>query len=243
MLSNTSIVSFDGEALNSVCPSVPVPSLCQLKLIQDPEQKLVALSAFYIMQATGLPAFSQQQLEDVLGCSVEILDFPFLCLWENQLSVDWSKVAEFGSAPKKITKGLMDSHVLPAYNEYAPEAWPRCRKSNDARIKYADRLYQDCKRNIDTVVIVIKICGAYAKLDPWFSGQQSGRSGNCYKGSFPTMFRDRRYQDWVDWMRDRGVNADAIHSCNLSDAHAQLAIKEVSSAQAAHDHLVAMGLL
>lgn len=105
------------------------------------------------------------------------------------------------------------------YNASKPDRWPRCEKSNASRIKLGDRLYQDCERDLDTCEQVLGAALAWAKLNPFWSGE----SGQYTSGSFETVFEKRRYQQWHERLEAQGLDSNAMHASAMSASDMQKA--------------------
>ncbi|MEM9008201.1 MAG: hypothetical protein AAGE59_32415 [Cyanobacteria bacterium P01_F01_bin.86] len=97
------------------------------------------------------------------------------------------------SSAKKITVSGFERLRL-VYNEYKPEMWPECEKRNDKRMGYADRLYQDCERDIEQCEVVLQAALEYAETSDWWNG----RNGRYTGGGFGTVFMKRRYQEFAE---------------------------------------------
>ena len=97
------------------------------------------------------------------------------------------------SSPKKITASGFEELRL-VYNDFRPEMWPECEKGNDKRMGYADRLYQDCDRDIEQCKVVLQSALEYAQTHAWWSGIDGRYTG----GGFATVFMKRRYQEFAE---------------------------------------------
>ena len=99
-----------------------------------------------------------------------------------------------GRAPAKEINKKDFERLRLVYNQFKPELWPECEKGNDKRMGYANRLYQDCDRNIAQCEAVLQVALEYAQTSPWWSGQDGRYTG----GGFGTVFMKRRYQEFAE---------------------------------------------
>ena len=99
-----------------------------------------------------------------------------------------------GRAPAKEINKKDFERLRLVYNQFKPELWPECEKGNDKRMGYANRLYQDCDRDIAQCEAVLQVALEYAQTSPWWSGQDGRYTG----GGFGTVFMKRRYQEFAE---------------------------------------------
>ena len=97
------------------------------------------------------------------------------------------------SPAKEITVAGFDQ-LRAVYNEFRPELWPECERRNDKRMEYANRLYQDCDRDIEQCKVTLQAALEYASTSDWWSG----KNGRYKGGGFGTVFMKRRYQEFAE---------------------------------------------
>ena len=114
---------------------------------------------------------------------------------------------------KEITKAGFERLRL-VYNAHKPELWPECEKFNPKRKDYANRLYQDCDRDLDECETTLQAALEYAQTHRWWNGRD-GRYGG---GGFATVFQKRRYQEFAEARAMQLRRKDCIPDPTRSEA-------------------------